>query len=159
MVGRQDDWLKVVANKNGVIVDPGILDWSGVAAIKKSYEIFKKRGFRPRLLAAAYRNHRHWTELIGGDVILTMPYKWQVWFNNSDLEVKKRMDKPVDESILQTLEKHFPIEWKKAYYEDGMTIEEFDTYGAVQRTLRGFIQGYDALVTRIRNIMIPDPDI
>ncbi len=159
MVGRQDDWLKVVANKNGVIVDPGVLDWPGVAAIKKSYKIFKNRGFRTRLLAAAYRNHLHWSELIGGDMILTMPYKWQVWFNSSDIEVKNRIDIPVNKKILKTLEKNFPIEWKKCYQEDGMTIDEFDTYGAVQRTLRGFIQGYDDLVTKIRNIMIPDPDI
>jgi transaldolase len=158
MVGRQDDWLKVVANKNDVIVDPGVLDWAGVAAIKKSYKIYQSRKFRTRLLAAAYRNHLQWSELIGGNLILTMPYKWQVRFNNSNIEVKNRIDNPVPKKILQELEDKFPIEWRKGYHEDGMTIEEFDTYGATQRTLRGFIQGYDDLVAKIRNIMIPDPD-
>ncbi|MHA1110356.1 MAG: transaldolase family protein [Promethearchaeota archaeon] len=159
MVGRQDDWLKVVANKNDVIVDPGLLDWSGVAAIKKSYEIFQSKGFRTRLLAAAYRNHLHWSELIGGDLILTLPYKWQVRFNGSDIEVKNRMNTPVDAKILQELADKFPIEWKKGYQEDGLSIAEFDSYGAAQRTLRGFIQGYDDLVAKIRNMMIPDPDV
>jgi len=159
MVGRQDDWLKVVANKKNIITEPGYLEWAGVAAIKKAYKIFKERGYRTRLLAAAYRNHYHWSALIGGDMILTIPFKWQKRFNNSDVEVKNRIDEPVDPKIIDELYKKFPEEWKKGYDENGMTIDEFDTYGAVQRTLRGFIQGYDKLVTKIRDMMVPNPDV
>ncbi|MFX0091727.1 MAG: transaldolase family protein, partial [Candidatus Hodarchaeota archaeon] len=158
MVGRQDDWLKVVANKNNIICDPWVLEWSGVTAIKKVYKLYLERGYKTRLLAAAYRNHLHWSELIGGDLILSIPYMWQKRFNNSDIEVKLRMDNPVDQKIIDELYKKFPVEWKKAYDEDGLSIEEFDTYGATRRTLRSFIQGYDSLVTKIRNIMIPNPD-
>ncbi|MHA1340532.1 MAG: transaldolase family protein [Promethearchaeota archaeon] len=159
MVGRIDDWLKVYANKNNIITDPWNMEWAGVAAIKKAYKIFKERNYRTRLLAAAYRNHLHWSELIGGDMILTMPYKWQVRFNNSSIEVKNRIDNPVDSKIIDGLYEAFPKEWKKAYEEKGMTIEEFDTFGATQRTLRGFIEGYDNLVSKIRDFMIPNPDI
>ena len=159
MVGRQDDWLKVVAEKKGIITDPCNLEWAGVAAIKKAYRLFNERGYRTKLLAAAYRNHLHWSELIGGNVILTLPYKWQVRFNNSDIEVNKRMHDPVDQEILDELAKKFPEEWKKGYDENGMTIEEFDDYGAAQRTLRGFIAGYDNLVAKIRDMMIPNPDV
>ncbi|MBD3352213.1 MAG: transaldolase [Candidatus Lokiarchaeota archaeon] len=159
MVGRQDDWLKVVANKKNIITDPWNLEWAGVAAIKKAYKLFNERGYRAKLLAAAYRNHLHWSELIGGNVILTLPYKWQKRFNNSDIEVKKRMDNPVDPKIIEGLYKAFPIEWKKGYDEKGMTIDEFDTYGASQRTLRQFIEGYDNLVAVIRDFMVPNPDV
>ena len=34
MVGRLDDWLKVVADKQIVTVDPGYLEWEGVAVFK-----------------------------------------------------------------------------------------------------------------------------
>lgn len=159
MVGRQDDWLKVIANKKGAITNPCYLEWAGVAAIKKAYKIFNERGYKTKLLAAAYRNHLHWSELIGGNVILTMPHKWQVRFNNSSVEVKKRIDDPVDQAIIDGLYEAFPIEWRKGYDADGMKIEEFDQYGAAQRTLRGFIEGYDDLVAWIRDIMIPNPDI
>src|SRR5579863_7035980 len=37
MVGRLDDWLKIVADKKGIIVDPGALDWAGVAVFKRAY--------------------------------------------------------------------------------------------------------------------------
>ena len=65
------------------------------ACLKKAYPIFEERKYRTRLLGAAYRHHMHWTELIGGDVVLTIPYEWQVKFNNSDYEVKERFDQPV----------------------------------------------------------------
>ena len=44
MVGRLDDWLKVVADKQGILTDPGHLEWAGVAAFKKAYEIYSERG-------------------------------------------------------------------------------------------------------------------
>src|SRR5919108_437173 len=43
MVGRLDDWLKVYLEKHEISVDPGILEWSGVAVFKKTYGIFRKR--------------------------------------------------------------------------------------------------------------------
>ena len=157
MVGRMDDWLKVIAKKEQIAVTPGYMDWAGVACMKKAYGIYKQRGYRTRLLAAAYRSHLHWSELIGGDLILTIPYKWQLQFNASDVEVKERMDNPVPAEIVDYLYSHFD-DFKKAYDEDGMPVEEFDSYGGTVRTLRGFIQSYHDLQGLIRDFMLPDPD-
>jgi transaldolase len=156
MIGRLDDWLKVIAARDGVITTPGYLDWAGVATFKKAYGVFKSRGYRSRLLAAAYRHHLHWSQLIGGDVILTIPYEWQVQFNNCDVEVKPRMDDPVDPAIVDDLYRKFP-DFRRAYDEDGMTVPEFDRYGATVRTLRSFIEAYRDLTAVVRNTMLPPP--
>ncbi len=156
MVGRLDDWLKVVAAREGVTTTPGHLDWAGVAVFKKAYGIFKARGYRARLLAAAYRNHLHWSQLIGGDVVLTIPYEWQVQFNNSDVEVKPRIDDPVDPAIVDDLYRKF-AEFRRAYDEDGLSVAEFDRYGATVRTLRSFIEAYRELTALVRNSMLPPP--
>src|SRR5262249_28522968 len=95
MVGRLDDWLKVVADQQDISVDPGIFEWAGVAVFKKAYQIFQERRYRTRLLSAAFRNHMHWSEFIGGDVVISPPYKWQRRFNASDIEVIPRIAKPV----------------------------------------------------------------
>ena len=87
MVGRLDDWLKVVADKQEISVDPGVLEWAGVAVFKKTYRLFKERGYRIRLLSAAFRNHMHWSELIGGDVVISPPHAWQKRFNKSGIAV------------------------------------------------------------------------
>jgi len=157
MIGRTDDWVKISAKRDGIVTDPGYLEWCGVAVMKKAYKIFKERGYRTRLLAAAYRNHMHWSELIGGDLILTIPYKWQVLFNNSDIEVKERIYDPVDPKIVDDLYRRFP-EFRKAYDEDGLAVADFNTYGATARTVRTFIEHYRELLGIVRDVMLPNPE-
>ena len=70
-------------SKQEISVDPGILEWAGVAVFKKTYRLFQERGYRIRLLSAAFRNHMHWSELIGGDVVISPPHAWQKRFNKS----------------------------------------------------------------------------
>jgi transaldolase len=157
MIGRLDDWLKAVAKRDDVLITPGCLDWAGIAVIKKAYAIFQQRGYRSRLLAAAYRHHLHWSELIGGDLILTIPHEWQVLFNQSDIEVKERMQNPVDPRIIRELCCKLP-DFRKAYDENGLGVEECDQYGATVRTLRTFIGSYAELLAFVRDFMLPDPD-
>lgn len=158
MVGRTDDWLKVVAEKQSITTDPGYLEWAGVAVFKRAYQIYQQKKYRLRLLAAAYRNHMQWTEFIGGDVVLTMPYKWQLRFNASDMPVEQRMERPVDPKIVEDLLRRFK-EFRKAYEPDGMKVEEFDDYGATRRTLRQFLGGNHDLVKIVRDFMTPNPDV
>src|SRR5262249_14676086 len=77
MVGRMDDWLKVLIEKDNVAIDPGYLEWAGVAVFKKTYKLFQERGDRIRLLSAGFRHHIHWGELIGGDVVILPPPAWE----------------------------------------------------------------------------------
>ncbi|NPV87660.1 MAG: transaldolase [Anaerolineae bacterium] len=158
MIGRTDDWMKVLVGLDHIDIDPEYLEWAGVACFKKAYGIFKQRGYRARLLAAAYRNFYHWTEFIGGDCSLTMPWKWQVKFNESDVKVEERMSVPVKEEIVKALYDKIP-DFRKAYDENGMSIAEFDTYGATVRTLRTFIAAWHDFVAVIRDFMLPNPDV
>ena len=158
MVGRLDDWLKIVAERDGVVADPWCLEWAGVAAMKKAYRIYQERGYRLRLLSAAIRSYLHWSEFIGGDVVISPPYKWQVRFNASTVSAAPRMATPVDPSIVDELYNKFS-EFRRAYDEDGMSPEEFDGYGASARTLRTFLSGYNSFVQVVRDAMLPDPDV
>jgi transaldolase len=157
MVGRLDDWLEIAAGKAGTLLTPGTVNWAGIACVKHAYALYRERGYRTRLLAAAYRNHLHWSQLIGGDIVLTIPYAWQRRFNASDIEVRPRFDEPVPEALLAELTAKVP-DFRRAYAADGMTVDEFDDYGATRRTLRGFIASYQELVATIRGFMLPDPD-
>ncbi len=157
MVGRLDDWMRAVAERDGIAVHPDALDWAGIAAFKRAYGIFRERGYRTRLLAAAYRHRLHWTEFVGGDVVLTMPHAWQERFNASGITPEDRMDAPVDPGLVTELLERIP-DFGRAYEPDGMAIAEFDGYGATVRTLRGFIGSYHELVGAVRDIVLPDPD-
>ncbi|MFI5261396.1 MAG: transaldolase family protein [Candidatus Limnocylindrales bacterium] len=156
MIGRLDDWLKAVVERDGLAVEPSALDWAGIAVFKRTYEIFQARGYRSRLLAAAFRHRLHWTELVGGDVILTIPYAWQVRFNTSGIDPRPRMAAPVDPAIIAELTTWLP-DFRQAYEPAGLGPEAFDTYGATVRTLRGFIAAYHDLMGSVRDVMLPDP--
>jgi len=158
MVGRLDDWLKLLIERENVAIDPGYLEWAGVAVFKKANQLFRQRGYRVRLLSAAFRNHMHWSEFIGGDVVISPPYSWQVRFNASDIPVRRRIDEPVDPKIVQELERQF-VDFRRAYNEDGLTVRGFDTFGPTLRTLRQFVAACHDLDAVIREFLIPNPDV
>ena len=158
MIGRTDDWVKVYNKREGITVHPGAADWAGIAVFKRAAAIFAERGYRTRLLAAAYRHHLHWSELIGGDVSMTIPSGWQKLFNASAVEVRDRWADPVPQAYVEELLAECP-EFVKAYEPDGLSIEDFEHYGATQRTLRSFVSSYWDLVGTIDDLLIPDPDV
>jgi len=157
MVGRLDDWLKAQAELQNITIDPGYLELGGVAVFKKTYKIFRQRGYRIRLLSAAFRNHMQWSEFIDGDVVISPPYKWQVRFNASDVEVVSRIDSAVNPEILDMLLWKLP-DSQRAYAEGSLSLDEFDTFAPTRRTLRQFIAACHDLPAIIRDRMLPSPD-
>src|SRR5215470_2513874 len=157
MVGRLDDWLKVVVEKENIAVDPGCLEWAGIVVFKKTYKIFRDRGYRIRLLSAAFRNPMHWSELIGGDIVISPPYAWQVRLNSSDIEVRNRIDDPVHPRIIGELTRKF-ADFRRASTEDGLSIEDFDSFAPTRRTLRQFIGACHDMDGFVRDFLLPNPD-
>ena len=158
MMGRIEDWLRVQAERDGIVVDPTALPWSGIAVFKRAYALFQDRGYRARLLGAAIRHHYHWSELIGGDVVITLPASWQRRFNASSVEVRPRIDDPVDPSIVAELSSHFP-DFVRAYEPDAMAPDEFDGFAPTVRTLRAFIASYHELLHLVTDAALPNPDL
>ncbi len=154
MVGRLDDHLKNDAKSKNVLVEPDILEFAGVAVVKKAYRIFQARNYRTTLLVAAFRNPYHWLEFIGSKIVLTIPYGWQVKFNSSDYEILSKVDSSVND---QTIEKLMKLpEFVKAYEEDGLSLDDFEHYGAFTATINQFLNGYDDLCRLIRTFMVTE---
>ena len=158
MIGRMDDWVKVLVERDHIALDPDAANWAGIAVFKRAYPLFLERGYRARLLAAAYRHRLHWTELVGGDITLTMPFAWQTLFDASGIEPSPRIDVPVDQAVIDDLCSRIP-DFRRAFDPDGMTPAEFESFGPSARTLRAFIKAYHDLQAAIRDAYLPDPDL
>jgi len=154
MVGRLDDWLKEVADREDIVTDPAHLDWAGVAVMKKAYRLFRERGYTARLLSAATRHHRHWSEFIGADMVVTLTHQWQKRLNASDIEVKPRIDNEVDPEIVDDLLDKF-VDFRRAYEEQGLAPGEFDGFGPTRKTLYGFTGACQDLARVIRGYLLP----
>jgi transaldolase len=97
-------------------------------------------------------------ELVGGDIVMTMPHAWQVRFNASGIEPEERIGVPVDARLVEDMCARVP-DFRRAYEPDGLAPAEFESYGATARTLRSFIAGYHDLQAAVRDIMLPNPDV
>ncbi|WP_382303574.1 transaldolase family protein [Herbiconiux sp. UC225_62] len=153
MGGRLDDWLKHTTKRDRVLVDPGILEWAGVAALKKAYSIFQARAFRSRVLSAAFRNHFQWSELQGGDLVVSPPFDWQLRIAENRLPVVDRIDVPVDPAIVEELLRRVP-DFARAYDEHGLSLDEFDSFGASVITLRQFLEAGAELEALVREVIL-----
>ena len=144
--------------QEAITTDPGHLEWAGVAVFKKTYRLFVERGYRMRLLSAAFRNHMHWSELIGGDVVISPPSAWQKRFVASDIDVEPRIDTPVAPAIVDDLYRRF-ADFRRAYDEDGLRRRRV-------RRVRADAPHAAAVLARraticnaaVRDVMLPNPD-
>jgi transaldolase len=99
----------------------------------------------------------HWSELIGADAVVSPTYAWQRRLNAGDIKVIPRIDNPVEPRVVDALLAHF-ADFRRAYTEDGLSVEEFNRFGPTRRTLRQFCAACGDLNAFVRDAMIPDPD-
>ena len=52
----------------------------------------------------------------------------------------------------------FP-DFVRAFEPDGLSPEEFDTFGPTARTLRAFIGSYHELLHQVGDALVPNPDV
>lgn len=155
MIGRIDDWLKKAVARDSLAIMPEALEWAGIAVFKKAYAVFKERGYRTRLLTAAYRNIYAWSELIGGDLSMTIASKYLKIFDNSSIPVENNIDRPVPEEWMSELNKL--DDFHRAYDDNGLRPDEFEHFGPFVTCLEGFFKGFDDLLKIIRPYGIGEP--
>jgi transaldolase len=153
MVGRVDDHLKRVAEAEKISTTPGVLDQAGIAVFKHAARLLREQGRPGTLLAAAYRNEAHWREIIGPDVLQTIPYTWWKKFEVSTRPVTATLDQPIDDAVLAELHAKFP-DFTRAYAPEGMAPAGFVRYGATVHTLHQFLEGYADLVSFVRTAQV-----
>ena len=136
MVGRLDDYLRDVAHDNGAAVEESDIIQAGIACMKKAYRIFNERGYTTYLMPAGCRGANQVIELAGAKMIFSIAPKISKLIA-SDTPCVERIDVPVDQAVIDRL-MTMP-EFRKAYLEDGMTREEFITFGSANRTTDQFI--------------------
>ena len=136
MVGRLDDYLRDVAHDSGANVQESDIVQAGIACIKKAYNIFNERGYTTYLMPAGCRGANQVVELAGAKMIFSIAPKITTLIA-SDTACEERIQVPVAADVIDRL-RTMP-EFRKAYEEDGMTREQFITYGSTNRTTDQFI--------------------
>ena len=155
LLGMQEDWLKRYADATDQILDPEAFTYAGEAVAKRIYQLYRQRGLRTRMLVAYYRHHRHWSAFIGGDLIMTIPYKWQRRFEHCGVPIASNIGVPVPERYMGQLMRLDPF--SRAMTPDSLVIADFDTFPPIILTLRYFTSVYEKGVLLLRDLMLPEP--
>jgi transaldolase len=145
MIGRLDDYLREIAQDRNAPVDEDDIRQAGIAVAKRAYALYLQRGYDATLLVAALRGTYHLTELAGADLVMSVHPTYQPPFASEPFAREVRIDAPVPESTLERL-RTLP-DFVRAYETDGMTPDEFISFGATQRTLSQFTESWRALET------------
>ena len=143
MVGRLDDYLRDVMNDTRAAATEADIRWAGTAAIKRAYSIFGQEGYTCALMPAGCRGGYHIRELAGADMVMSIAPGIAGALAGEDA-FEERIAEPVEQGILDRL--CTMPEFRKAYEPDGMSIDEFITFGSCNRTLDQFVlMGWNVL--------------
>jgi transaldolase len=136
MIGRLDDYLRDVAWDNRAAVSESDIRQAGLAVSKRAYAIYKAKEYEAVLLVAALRGTYHMTELAGAEMIVSIHPKHQAMLLEPGVPREQPIDRPIAPGVIGRLQA-IP-EFVRAYEPDGMTPEEFISFGATQKTLSQF---------------------
>ena len=129
--------------------------WAELAIFKKAYRLLKKGGYPSKMLICSMRispvvNGKkhcwHLEKLAGGDIAFTCPPPFieGVLEDFDEIEFRSQIDEEVPQTILDRLLR-IPY-FEKAYQEDGLTPNEFNTHPALVATATEFSEATKRMV-------------
>ena len=152
IAGIYDDSLNKYRETHEVDILPDILAQAGLAVSKKLYQLVKERKYRMSFIGGGARQTYHFTELVGGDVNLTINWKGTAdKLIEMDQPVVWRIFNPIPESVLDELIAKFP-DFKKGYFEDGINVDEYDEFAPVELFRSSFMNSWKKVLDIIRKL-------
>ena len=148
ITGIYDEYLQRLVKRDGIDISPDVLRHAGCAVARKEYRLLKERGYEARLLGGGARGTHHFTEFVGGDMHITINWSTAQELIEADGPVDLRMNTETPKHIIEELEAKLP-DFRRAYREDGLAVEEFAEFGPVQLFRNNFIEGYYRLLAEI----------
>ena len=114
-----------------------------MAIARKLYQLMEDRHYPGTFVAGGARGLHHFTEMVGGKVCCTI--NWEGTADQllmQDPPVVYRIYNPVPKKVIDELMDKLP-DFKRGYLEDGLDIEEFETFGPVNIFRSTFIKSWE----------------
>jgi transaldolase len=148
ITGIFDQYLAEVVKGEKIAIAPEILAQAGCLIARKQYRILKERGYPGTLLGGGARGIQHFTEFVGGDFHITINWSTAAELLAKNPPVVSRIDAPTPKEIVEELRAKLPG-FRRAYDEDGLTVEEFADFGPLMFFKTMFLNGYARLLDEV----------
>ena len=151
ITGIFEEHIKNIATRDNLDISEDVLSQAGCIVARKQYQVFKERNYPGIMLGGGARGLHHFTEFVGSEMHITIN-----WTGTADKLIEQnpivlnRMNTPPfpEDAVNELLEK-IP-DFRKAYLEDELTIEEYKGYGPVVCFRESFVREWNNLLSIIR---------
>ena len=147
--------LRKEAESLGIDLSEADIRWAELAIFKKAYHLLKEGNYPSKMLICSMRispimNGKkhcwHLEKLAGGDIVFTCPPSFieEVFESLDETEFSPQIDEGVPQAVLNKLLR-IPY-FEKAYEEDGLKPEEFNSHPALIVTATEFSRATNGMV-------------
>lgn len=151
ITGIYDEWLHKEVEKLGIEINPDILYQAGMVIAKKVYRILHDREYKVGFIGGGVRGFQHFTEMVGGDVCITMNWGGTVdKLIEMNPPVVSRLFNPVQDEVLDRLLDQVPG-FRQAYMENGLTTKEYEDFGPVEYFRNMFVDAWKRTLELIKS--------
>ena len=146
IAGIFDDYLQDVVQRDQIDISQDVLWQAGLAIGRKLYRLMQERGYPGTFIAGGARGLHHFTEMVGGKVCITIN-----WIGTADKllaenpPVVYRLFNPVPKKVINELLEKIP-DFKRAYMEGGLSVEEYEDFGPVSHFRKSFIKSWQRVI-------------
>jgi transaldolase len=149
ITGIFDEYLKEYVEKQGIKIAPEVLAVAGATVARRQYRIMKERGYDGILLGGGARGTHHFTDFVGGEIHITINWSTAEEILALNPPVTNRVSIETPREVIAELEQKLP-DFRKAWREGELAVEEFAGYGPVQRFRNQFIRGWTQMLDTIK---------
>lgn len=149
IAGIYDEYLGNYVKENNVDILSDILWYAGIAIAKKVYSIVKERRYPVEFLGGGARGNHHFTEMVGAEATVTINWAGMgEELEKMEQPVIQRFHMPTPPSVIDELLRKLP-DFKKGYFEDAITPEEYADFGPVALFRNTFEKGWKQALSAI----------
>lgn len=135
--GRLDDYISDCVRDSGIDIPDAVVRQAGNIVTKRTYDIFRERGYTARLMPAGLRTVENLTRFVGADMVFSLQPRIQRMVNREYPSRIEHIGEPSSEEALEQLMR--VSEFCRAYHTDGLHPSEFIAFGLTQRTASQFL--------------------
>lgn len=150
--GILDEYLTNYVKENNIDICPDYLWQAGIAAAKKTYEVCNEINNEVGFIGGGARGLHHFTEMVGADACITINWKGTA---DKLLEenpiVVQRFNSPVPQIVIDELTDKV-LDFKKSYYINEITPEEYHHFGPVVLFRNSFVTAWEKARDYINSI-------
>lgn len=152
IAGIYDEYLENYVRDNTVEIEGDIVRQAGLAATRKMYKILHDRRYRATIIGGGARHPRHFTEMVGGDQVVTIN-----WKGTADLLIERNEDvvhrfaNPVPTYVIDELLAKLP-DFRRGWEPGLLGIDEYEDFGPVELFRSMFLKSWRSVLATIKEM-------